>query len=57
MIAESKDSIANITTIAGSGSIFLNWNQTLTLLLIATGIILNIVRIIEIRRARKKDQD
>jgi hypothetical protein len=48
-----KDSVANVTTIVGSGGIVLGWNETLTLILIVTGIILNIVRIYEIRKNRK----
>jgi hypothetical protein len=48
-----KDSIANATTIAGPGGIVLGWNETLTLILILTGIVLNLVRIYEIRKNKK----
>lgn len=51
---EIKDTAANIATIGGSGAVFMNWNEVLTLALIGTGIILNIIRIYEIKRSRKK---
>lgn len=54
MIAETKDSIANITTIAGSGAAVMNVNEMLTFALILTGIVLNIIRIIEIKKKRKE---
>jgi hypothetical protein len=50
---ETKDSIANITTIAGAGSMMIGWNEVLTLILIVTGIVLNIVRIYEIKKNGK----
>ena len=46
----TKDTIANIATIAGPSGMVLGWNETLTLVLIITGIILNVVRIIEIKK-------
>tara|TARA_R110002153_G_scaffold101775_1_gene238047 strand:- start:79 stop:237 length:159 start_codon:yes stop_codon:yes gene_type:complete len=52
MIAETKDSIANLTTITAAGSAMVEWNSILTMGLIITGIILNIMRI---RDKRKKD--
>jgi len=56
-MGEVKDSVANITTIAGPSGMILGWNEVLTLVLIVTGIILNVVRIYEIKkhRADKKD--
>lgn len=51
---EIKDTTANLTTILGSGAAVMNWNELLTLGLIVTGIVLNLVRIYEIKR--KKDQ-
>ena len=54
MIAETKDSIANITTITAAGSAFVDWNSMLTMALIITGIILNIMRI-KAHRNKKKD--
>lgn len=52
MITETKDSIANLTTITAAGSAMVEWNSILTMALIITGIILNIMRI---RDKRKKD--
>ena len=49
---QTKDTIANLTTIAGPSGMVLGWNETLTLVLIVTGILLNIVRIIEIKKNR-----
>ena len=54
MVNTTKDSIANITTIAGPGGMVLGWNEGLTMILIITGIILNIVRIYEIKKHRKQ---
>ena len=54
MIAETKDSIANITTITAAGSAMIDWNSMLTMALIITGIILNVMRI---RAHNKKKQD
>tara|TARA_R100001198_G_scaffold43022_1_gene23827 strand:+ start:736 stop:903 length:168 start_codon:yes stop_codon:yes gene_type:complete len=53
---EIKDSVANATTIAGAGAVMIDWNMVMTMCLLATGIILNVARIIEIRRKSKKDQ-
>ena len=57
MIEDVKDSIANGTTIAAAGSAIIDWSSILTMGLIATGIALNIARIIEIRKKNRKDQD
>tara|TARA_R110001632_G_scaffold2798_1_gene12283 strand:- start:63 stop:227 length:165 start_codon:yes stop_codon:yes gene_type:complete len=54
MLTETKDSVANLTTIAGSGAMMIGWNEILTMLLVGTGIVLNIIRIVEIRK-RKQD--
>ena len=51
-----KNNIANVTTIVGTGSVVLGTSEILTLILLITGIIFNVVRICEIRRKRKKDQ-
>jgi hypothetical protein len=56
MINETKDSIANVTTIVGSAASVMNFNEILTLALIVTGIVLNLVRIYEVRRKAKQDQ-
>lgn len=53
MIAETKDSIANVTTITGAGAVFMDWDAVLTIILITTGIVLNVLRIIEIRRKKR----
>lgn len=50
---EVKDSIANGTTVAAAGAAMIDWTSMLTMALIITGIILNVVRIIEIRRKNK----
>ena len=50
-----KDSIANGTTVAAAGAAMIDWSAILTMVLIVTGIALNIARIIEIRRKGKKD--
>ena len=55
-MTEVKDSISSITTLAGAGGFLMGWNEGLTLVLIITGIILNVVRIIETRR-RNKNQE
>jgi hypothetical protein len=54
MIHTTKDSVANLTTIAGTGAMVIGWNEILTMVLIGTGIVLNIIRIVEIRK-RKQD--
>ena len=48
-----KDSIANGTTVAAAGAAMIDWTSILTITLIVTGIILNVARIIEIRRKKK----
>jgi len=45
MISQTKDSIANLTTITAAGSAIIDFNSILTMGLIITGIILNIMRI------------
>ena len=53
MIAETKYSIANLTTITAAGSAIVDFNSILTMVLIITGIVLNIMRI----RDRKRKED
>ena len=55
MIQETKDTAANMVTVGGTASVVMGWHETLTLILLITGITFNIVRIYEIKR-RKKDQ-
>lgn len=50
---EVKDSIANGTTVAAAGAAMIDWTSMLTMALIITGIVLNVVRIVEIRRKKK----
>jgi hypothetical protein len=54
MIAETKDSIANLTTITAAGSAIVDFNSVLTMGLIITGIALNIMRI---KAHNKKKED
>ena len=54
MIQETKDTAANVITVVGTGSVVMGWSESLTLVLLITGIIFNVVRIIEIK-SRKKD--
>jgi hypothetical protein len=53
MIAETKDSIANLTTITAAGSAMVDFNSILTMALIITGIVLNVIRI----RAHRNKKD
>ena len=53
MIQETKDTITNTVTIMGTGSVIMGASEWLTLILLVTGIVFNIVRIIEIKRKRK----
>ncbi len=52
---EVKDAVANGTTVAAAGAAIVDWTSMLTMALIVTGIVLNVARIIEIRRKSKKD--
>lgn len=51
---DTKDSIANLTTIAGSGAAIMGVNEWLTFLLILTGIVLNVVRIMAVKKKADK---
>jgi hypothetical protein len=53
MLAQTKDSIANLTTVAGAGIATMNVSTVLTMTLVCTGIVLNLIRIYEIRKKRK----
>ena len=55
MINETKDSIANLTTIGAAGAAMVNYNDLLTMVLIISGIILNVQRIRSNRANKKKD--
>ena len=54
MVQETKDTIANTVTIMGTGSVVMGVSEWLTLILLVTGIVFNVVRIIEIKRKRKE---
>lgn len=56
MIQETKDTVANVVTVAGTGSMVMGWNEGLTMILLITGIIFNVVRIYEIKRNKNKDK-
>ena len=51
---ELKNNIANVTTIVGTGSVVMGASKILTLVLLITGILFNIIRIIEIKRRKKE---
>ena len=57
MTNELKDSIAVSSTIAGGGLAVMGLNEWLTLALLVTGIVLNIVRIVEMRKTKKNKDD
>ena len=40
-----KDSIANVVSFTGLGAVMMEWHTMLTIVLLVSGIILNIVRI------------
>lgn len=52
-----KDTAASVTTIAGGGLAVMGINEWLTFALLITGIILNVVRIVEIRKKKKESED
>jgi len=56
MTNEVKDTAATVTTIAGGGMAVMGINEILTLALLVTGIILNIIRIRDIRKGKKEDK-
>ena len=49
-----KDTIANGTSIAALGGVLMDWQAPLTVLLVLTGIILNITRIYDWYKQRGK---
>ena len=55
MVHTTKDSVANMATIAGTGAMMIGWNEILTMVLIGTGILLNVIRIIEIRKRNQEN--
>jgi hypothetical protein len=55
-MSDLKDTVATGATGFAASSALLNWNEILTLFLIVTGIVLNIIRIYEIKKS-KGNQD
>ena len=55
MTNDIKDSAATLSTIAGGGLAVMGINEWLTLALLVTGIVLNIVRIRAINKDKNKD--
>ena len=55
MIQETKDTVANTVTILGTGSVVMGVSEWLTLVLLITGIVFNVVRIYEIRRKSREE--
>ena len=51
-----KNNIANITTLAGTGSVVIGVSEVLTIFLLITGIAFNIIRIYEIRRKKEQEE-
>ena len=51
-----KNNITNATTLVGTTSVVMGASEVLTLVLLVTGIIFNIVRMCEIRRKRLKEE-
>ena len=53
MITDVKDNIANAATLTGSGAAIMGVNEWLTLVLILTGIVLNVIRIMAVKKRDK----
>ena len=51
-----KDTVANVVTIGGTASVVIGVSEVLTIGLLVTGIIFNVVRIYEIRRKKKEEE-
>ena len=51
---DNKDSIANVVSYAGVGAVLMEWETVLTIILLLTGIVLNVMRI---RSINKKKED
>ena len=55
MTNDIKDTAATVSTIAGGGMAVMGINEILTLALLVTGIVLNIMRIRAIKKNKKKE--
>ena len=53
---ETKDTVANAITVMGTGSVVMGWHESLTIVLLVTGIVFNIVRIYEIKKRKSKEK-
>tara|TARA_R110000772_G_scaffold222742_1_gene333188 strand:- start:421 stop:591 length:171 start_codon:yes stop_codon:yes gene_type:complete len=56
MMEQTRDSAANITTMVATSAVMIDWQNILTLLLVITGIVFNIVRIYEIKKKLRKEE-
>ena len=50
-----KDSVANVVSFSGVAAVMMEWQSILTMFLLLTGIILNIVRIRAAIKGKKED--
>jgi uncharacterized iron-regulated membrane protein len=50
-----KDSVANVVSFSGVAAVLMEWQSILTLLLLVSGIILNIIRIRSTIKRKKED--
>ncbi len=55
MTNDVKDAAATVSTVVGGGAFVMGINEILTLALLVTGIILNIIRIRDMRKNKKKE--
>lgn len=51
---DNKDSIANVVSYTGIGAVLMEWETALTIILLLSGIVLNVMRI---RSINKKKED
>ena len=56
MTSDIKDTLANGTSIAALGSALMDWQAPLTVLLVLTGVILNVTRIYDWYKNRDNTQ-
>ena len=50
---ETKNTVANAITVMGTGSVVMGWHESLTIVLLVTGIVFNVVRIYEIKKRKQ----
>lgn len=56
MTPEVKDSVANMVSVGALGSALMDWQAPLTLLLVLTGVLLNITRLYDWWKKRDNKQ-